>query len=75
MPVLGYVEDLKSGAGQIQISSPLLMIMDSGLTGATVCLFARLQEEGYDQALNIPKTIQVGLCLCVNLAADVLTGL
>ena len=45
------------------ISSTLLLTLDSELTVTTVCLLARLQEEGYDQALNIPKTIQVGLCL------------
>lgn len=43
------------------ISSGLLSAIDAALTGDIVCLLARLQEEGYDQALNLPETIQVNL--------------
>ena len=46
-----------------------------GIDWATVCLFARFQEEGYDQTVNVPETIQVGLCHCVKVTTVVLTRL
>lgn len=57
------------------ISFILLVARCSRLIGSTVCLLARLQEERYDQAFNIPETIQVSLCISVIFAANQLKDL
>ena len=48
--------------GQTGLQQLCSTVMELELTGIIVCLLARFQEEGYDQALDILETVQVGFC-------------